>query len=478
MIKDHFIKLSFFLLLFSILAPACTQHPGKEKTKQTATPHHRKFPPGKLINRVTCSPDTAYTYALYLPGNYTADQKFPVLFFFDAHKRGKLPVHKYKSLADKYGYILAGSYNSTNGQSQKEMDKAIRMMMDDVGKKFNIDPERIYTGGFSGGARVAAYAALFKRKITGVVGCAAGFPQIQSQPHTGFAYIGMVGDKDFNYLEMKNLDRSLQGANMTPFIRVYNGKHDWPPPEIMNDAFVFFQLDAMRKKTIPVDVDLIGQFKKQLDDSITVASENRDWLGLAGWLKKVAVFLNGVSNVTAYQQNLTKLTNNTEYQKHLDEELKLEKTEHQLQQSYVKAMENRNKSWWISDVKKRIAASENAGNKAEVLMNKRLLNYLSLVSYMYATNALRSNNTTAADKYLMIYQTVDPENPEVYYLKAVRFSVMNSNNKALKALEKAAEHGFKEPDRMAKDKHFSAFRQMPAFNKILEQIEQNARDEE
>lgn len=133
-------------------------------------------------------------------------------------------------------------------------------------------------------------------------------------------------------------------------------------------------------------------------------------------------------------------------------------------------MENR-----AGDLKNRIAASETK-NFQEVLMNKRLLNYLSLVSYMYATNALRSNNTAAADKYLMIYQTVDPENPEVYYLKAVRLSLLNSHNEALKALAKAAEHGFNEPYKMAKDKHFSAIRQRPKFNKILKQVKQNAKN--
>lgn len=114
------------------------------------------------------------------------------------------------------------------------------MILEDVSRRFNVNPKRIYTGGFSGGARVAAYATLFKRKIAGVVGCDSGLPQIQTQPNTGFAYIGMVGDKDFNYLEIKNLGRSLEGAKMTCFIRVYDGKHDWPPPEIMNDVFVFF----------------------------------------------------------------------------------------------------------------------------------------------------------------------------------------------------------------------------------------------
>lgn len=84
----------------------------------------------------------------------------------------------------------------------------------------------------------------------------------------------------------------------------------------------------MLNKLLTPDHKLIKQVKKQLDDSIAAASNSRDWLGLADWLKKAAVFLNGVTDVTTYRQNLTKLINNNNYQKHLAEALKQEKTEH------------------------------------------------------------------------------------------------------------------------------------------------------
>src|SRR6266404_2597304 len=69
---------------------------------------------GKVIDSVICKADPAQSYALYIPskGNATA---LPVIYFFDPHGSGALPLNKYRSLAEAYGFILAGSNNSKNG---------------------------------------------------------------------------------------------------------------------------------------------------------------------------------------------------------------------------------------------------------------------------------------------------------------------------------------------------------------------------
>ena len=475
MFKPSFITGYLFLVFITMASCAGNGHAKQEtKTFKGST----GYTAGQITDTVRCTADATFTYALYLPKDYKPGEGSPVLFFFDAHKRGKLPVKKYRSLADKYGYILAGSYNSTNGQSQIKRLKAIRMMMDDVSSRFSIDPERIYTGGFSGGARVAAYVPLFYKKIAGTVGCAAGFPQITAQPNTGFDYISLVGDKDFNYLELKNLDRSLEGSGIRHFLRVYDGKHDWAPQQVMEDAFLFFQFDAMRKNEMAINQKMVKKFAEQNNDSIEKASDNRDWLGMAYWLNRAVVYLSGISNVDREKTLLAKLKNNPEYQKHLQEELQLEKTEHELQQSYVRAMENRGKDWWIQTIHGLDKAAKNGDSKDQRLMNTRLLNYLSLVSYMYATNALRSNNTEQADKYMTIYEIVDPENPEVYYLKAVRLAKLKKDKGALVQLQKAAGHGFKEYERMKNDKNLMALKGDAAFQKVLEKVKQNAREDE
>src|ERR1700749_4024462 len=70
--------------------------------------------PGRLIDTVICQKDPAQSYALYIPvrGGTGA---LPIVYFFDPHGDGSLPLKKYKSLADTYGFILAGSNNSKNG---------------------------------------------------------------------------------------------------------------------------------------------------------------------------------------------------------------------------------------------------------------------------------------------------------------------------------------------------------------------------
>src|ERR1700735_1842902 len=70
--------------------------------------------PGQVIDSVICKADPTQSYALYVPAK-GQKEALPIIYFFDPHADGALPVKKYKALADAYGFILAGSNNSKNG---------------------------------------------------------------------------------------------------------------------------------------------------------------------------------------------------------------------------------------------------------------------------------------------------------------------------------------------------------------------------
>ena len=106
-------------------------------------------------------------------------------------------------------------------------------------------------------------------------------------------------------------------------------------------------------------------------------------------------------------------------------------------------------------------------------MVRRLYNYLSLMSYPYDDGSLKSNQTAAAGKYLMIYQTVDPKNPEVYFLKAQRFAMTGEAKAILPSLQKAADNGFRDVKRMENNPYFAGLQQNPAFRKILLLVKKN-----
>ncbi|NOX45515.1 MAG: hypothetical protein GXO89_00875 [Chlorobi bacterium] len=468
--KHIVFRLLIILIVISGLVSCNTNTKKEGKSNPIKKEVKSAFIPGKIYGKVKCLADPKQTYALYLPSTYVQDKTFPVVFFFDAHERGKMPVEKYKGLADTHGFILAGSNNSTNGQSPAESDKAISSMMDDVQKRFRINSERIYTAGFSGGARVAAGVALFKRKIAGVIGCGAGFPQVNTQPQTNFIYCSMVGNEDFNYLEMAELGKTLEGSGIFHHHIIYNGEHDWPPSEIMEEAFQFLEFDAMRKKLVSVDNAMIDDFVGKCENDREQYRSSHSILQLAETDQKAITFLSGIYDVSDFSSELTKLKTDKEYKKLTGEKQKLETMEKEVQQELTKAMQTENSKWWDNKLKEIETSSKKAKDRNLRFMNKRLLNYLSLVSYMYARNALRSGQIEAAGKFLVIYEKVDPDNSEVYYLKAVQLAKMGENQKAIIELQKAVDKGFEDINRISNDQNFSTIRNEKGFQEILDSI--------
>src|SRR4051812_6142146 len=99
------------------LLQACSSSgPGPETKKETSVDTAGTFPtvsvelkPGIVIPRVACLKDATQSYCLYLPSNYSSSKVYPILYFFDSHASGSLPVEKYHELAERYGFIIAGS---------------------------------------------------------------------------------------------------------------------------------------------------------------------------------------------------------------------------------------------------------------------------------------------------------------------------------------------------------------------------------
>jgi len=66
-----------------------------------------------------------------------------------------------------------------------------------------------------------------------VIGCGAGLPawltpaDVRSVP-----WFGTVGIQDFNYREMQELDRELRQQGTPCQLRVFQGKHSWPPKKL------------------------------------------------------------------------------------------------------------------------------------------------------------------------------------------------------------------------------------------------------
>jgi poly(3-hydroxybutyrate) depolymerase len=233
------------------------------------------LPRGTVIDEVKCLGDATQGYALYLPSTYTPDRAWSVLMAFHPNARGRAMVDKYRAAAEQYGYIVAGSNTSRNGPWSVSA-AAVQAMSSDLGRRFSIDAERIYLTGMSGGARVAMQVALGSNTITGVIASSAGFPDSQPRRSVPFAVYGTAGTDDFNYVEMRMLDRALTSPHR---LAIFSGGHTLPTDAVAVEAIEWMELQAMKSGRRSRDDELLDRLitrrRQSIDASKTLASTVR-----------------------------------------------------------------------------------------------------------------------------------------------------------------------------------------------------------
>jgi predicted esterase len=240
------------------------------------------IPLGQVINDVKCEAEPAQSYALYVPSNYSLQRAWSVILAFDPGARGTNAVERFRAAAEKYGYIVAGSNNSRNASWQASAE-AIRAMPSDVAARFHIDEKRVYTAGLSGGARVAMEVAMKTGRIAGVIASSAGYPDAVPRKAVPFAVFGTAGTEDFNYLEMRTLDRALT----TPHhVAIFEGGHTWLSSELAVEALEWMEIAAMKSGLRARDAALIDSiFARRVAEAKARSGEKESWLALSSLIE-------------------------------------------------------------------------------------------------------------------------------------------------------------------------------------------------
>jgi dienelactone hydrolase len=195
-----------------------------------------ELPRGQVVDRVTARDNDRQSYALYLPSNYTPDRTWPILYCLDPGARGRVPVERFAAAAEKAGFIVAGSNNSRNGPLAP-VQEAIRWLVTDTHARLAIDDSRVYTAGFSGGARVALQWA-HNGSIAGVVACGAGFSEMPKE--IPFKIFATAGFDDFNHDELYRQSREMAKRGVPHRFTEFEGGHDWLPAPLATEALDYF----------------------------------------------------------------------------------------------------------------------------------------------------------------------------------------------------------------------------------------------
>src|SRR5207237_5206785 len=113
-----------------------------------------------------------------------------------------------------------------------------------IKRRFPIDAKRMYMAGMSGGARVAIMLAQNSSEIAGVFASSAGYSTAFHKSER-FPLFGSAGTEDFNYREMRAVDRVMTSPHR---VEVFEGGHTWLPSEMATRAVEWMEIQAYEER--------------------------------------------------------------------------------------------------------------------------------------------------------------------------------------------------------------------------------------
>lgn len=434
---------------------------------------------GIILDTVRCNNNPMFSYALYLPKNYHDSVKWPVIFVFDPGARGKSALTNFVQAAGKYGFILAGSNNSKNGIPGEMLSDIINTMTADVESNYSIDPERIYTSGFSGGSRVASLIALNSGNVAGVIACGAGLPvSVNDIGIQNFDYYGLVGDRDMNYLEMTDLINILDSLGIHNTIDVFDGGHEWPSPGMLQSAIEWMELRAMQKGTKQRNPEFINSLiedkknqaeilldKGELLESVKSYQYICDWSPDSSISDKIKKLSDSIQQTKNYKRAFT---NQNEI---LIKECMIQQTliAEMRQIASLEILSDSLLNWWSTEIGM-LNRLKSGNDVYKQKMASRQMNFLAVASYETARNYIDLKRYKTAAIFYKIASMVQPENYNVCYMLARSYAFDKDIRNSLKYLERAVKMGYNNRKAIEDEKAFVSLFEEKKLKEIMEQI--------
>ena len=296
-----------------------------------AAPEPKTFPLGQIVPRVICDADPERSYALYLPTAYTPERTWPLLYLYDPRKRGALAAERFREAAEAYGWILASSNDTASDDPTAPNASAVNAMWADTHRRFSVDPRRVYASGFSGGARLAILLALQREgEVAGVIAAGGGFPDSASpRPGMRVAFFGSVGNLDFNYGEMRRLDRALGTLGVAHRLAAFEGPHSWCPAAVCAEGVEWLELQAMKSGRRAKDPALAGRILQDRLEKAAAAEAAGRKADAFERFSEAAEDLRGLTDIQGAEDAAARLGKSDDVRRELAEEARREETERQ-----------------------------------------------------------------------------------------------------------------------------------------------------
>ena len=203
-------------------------------------------------------------YYLYAPENLPSKPPL-ILTLHGSSRDGSSLVEKWKDIADKEGFILAGpnSLNSSRWSSTDDSEDFLREIVEHLKGKYSIDPKRVFLFGHSAGAVYALNLSMSQSEYFAATAVHAG--SWRSSEELNIVRLAkrktpiaiFVGDVDqyFPLDSVKKTEELLKSNQFPVQVTIMKGHDHWYydlAPDINRNAWAFLKqhsLDAEPKFT-------------------------------------------------------------------------------------------------------------------------------------------------------------------------------------------------------------------------------------
>ncbi len=439
---------------------------------------------GAITDSIKVRDSIAESFALYLPSDYDTEKKWPIIFVYDMQGRGRRALSMFVRAAEEEGYILAASNNVRDSLSISKNILISNRMFNMVFSLFHIKKNRIYTAGFSNGARLASLVPTFIKEVKGVISCGSPVANIEVlNPKNPFHFIGLVGNGDYNYPEMLQIEKILNKLKFPNQVLVFEGGHQWPNKEYLVKAMNILTFAAMAKGDTAKNDSLIKKtYNKNLIEVNTLVNDNKPLLA-DNLLKKIIDIYRPHKNIDSLKESrktlrkskLFKTRNRNQNAIFFKETLIKEDYEYYLEEDIL-TYNYSNLGWWnyqMDELKK----YDKSANVLEQQMGERLHGYINAL-IEDNIDIIRTEPTIDLEALNFIYMLKTITDPKGYdaYLQIISNSAkMEDYGTALFYVEELLKNGYTNTTELYALKDTALLRITPEFNEIVEKYLKQAR---
>jgi hypothetical protein len=449
--------------------------------------HAQSIPPGALTAPVVSHSNPSQRYAIYVPPGLDTGRPAPVLYLMDYRGRGRVAAELFQPAAERFGWIIVSSYNTLSDGATQPNLIAMQAMWSDSHDLFTIDDRRTYLAGISGTARVATWIARhFEGTFTGVIGAAAAFhPEFPPTGATKHHYFGTVGDIDYNFWEMRLLERRLTDLELPHRMGYFMGRHGWMPADLAMTAIAWMELRAMAAGLSPVDDDLVARLWTEDITRAAALEEEGQTLEASGRFAAIARDYANLRPEADRAPLLVRARSLRDSPKGREQARALQRGADRHENLADTAMEIITEAFPVEaaaprqplgatirklDITRYVTAASSE-DEEQALRARRVLAEIDVQTGFYLpVEALRLGEDDRAAYYLGIARAITEDDPYAWYLSAKIHARQRRMDAAIAALERAVEHGFETLDAVVNDPAFTPLAGTPAFGALVAQL--------